>query len=789
MKTGSTRLYTEYGDFSKDGLEFVVRRPDTPRPWINFLSNGEYCLQLSQTGAGFSFYLDAEQNHLTRWEPAGYLKNEPGRFVYIRDSKNGKFWSATQSTGKYSCRHGLGYTVISAEEDSIQTEITYFVPEGVPTELWLVRVRNNGSAARDLKVFPFVEWQPGHYFADLSIRNIHILMNRGTYDEKSQAAFIWRYPWGNKPWRYEAFAAMSLPVESHDTDYEEFFGRYGNYAAPRAVREGKCSGSGSTMGVNMVGALQGSLSLRPGEQKEFVVSVGVSKSRAENLKVIKKCRDLSFAKEALERTVKKWRSTITDNVWVKTPDREFDLAVNVWLKYQTVMNNHWGRSHTFFHEGGGEFGYRNTSQDAWAMVSIDVKYALKRMIKLAEHQRKNGQPLPGWSLQGGPTSHKPPSDFPIWLPMLLLQYVRETGDVRILKKKVKFYDGGSATLYEHAKRATMFLQHISKSKRGLPLMGTQDWNDAFDMTGVRGRGESVWLGMGLCVALKNMQELASYVSDKAEIARAEKDYLKMKGIINKYAWDGGWYVYAFNDFGEPIGSRKNKESRIQLNSQTWAIMADLPDCAQLEKMLKVVDNDLDTPYGPVLFTPCYTKYSDRIGRITAFAPGTKENAAIFSHGGAFKVVSDLHIGRAEEAYKTFKQLLPMSSNKDIEVYRTEPYVLAEYLIGPGNPRYGEGAFTWLTGSSDWLLVAGTQYMLGFKPQLDGVLFDPCIPSEWKECRIRRIFRGASYDIIIRNPQGVNKGVKYLVVNGKKQESPVVSAKGTAPVFVEVVMGE
>jgi cellobiose phosphorylase len=375
--------------------------------------------------------------------------------------------------------------------------------------------------------------------------------------------------------------------------------------------------------------------------------------------------------------------------------------------------------------------------------------------------------------------------------MLVLQYVRETGDVKILKKKIKFFDGGSATLYEHAKRATMFLQHITKSKRGLPLMGTQDWNDAFDMTGVRGKGESVWLGMGLCVALNNMKELAGYVNDKIEIKRCGKDYEHMKKLINKYAWDGGWYVYAFNDFGEPIGSRKNKESKIQLNSQTWAIMAGLPDCDQLDSMLKVIDNDLDTPYGPVLFTPCYTQYSDRIGRITAFAPGTKENAAIFSHGGAFKVVSDLHIGRAEEAYETFKDLLPMDSGKDIEIYKSEPYVLAEYLIGPGNPRCGEGAFTWLTGSSDWLYVAGTEHMLGIKPQVEGLLFDPCIPSEWKECKIKRVFRGAAFDIAILNPKGVNKGVKYITVNGKKQDSPLVKlapGKGRDSINVEVIMG-
>ena len=247
----------------------------------------------------------------------------------------------------------------------------------------------------------------------------------------------------------------------------------------------------------------------------------------------------------------------------------------------------------------------------------------------------------------------------------------------------------------------------------------------------------------------------------------------MKAIINKYAWDGNWYCYAFNDYGEPIGSNKNKEDKVQLNAQSWAILAGIPDEKKLKKILKVVDGYLATPYGPVLFKPAYTKYNGRIGRITAFAPGTKENAAIFCHGGAFKVVADLKIGRAKEAYKTFKQTLPCSDNKDIEIYKSEPYIYPEYVIGPGNRRYGEGAFTWLTGSADWMFVAATEWMLGIRPEFEGLLIDPCIPNDWKRYVVRRRFRGATYQITIENPKGRSKGIKEILVDGRKLDGCLI----------------
>ncbi len=712
------------------------------------------------------------------------MSDQPGRYLYLRDEETGEFWSGGYQPVKknetFECRHGLGYTIIKSKYAGILCEMSFFVPSKEQAEIWMVKLVNQSKKKKDLKVFPFVEWFLGDWMAELSIRNITILLNRGEFDKDRDAIFATKYPWGGKEWPYFGYMGVNVKNSGFDIDYESFIGRCRDYSNPIVVEKGRCTNS-TVEGMNMVGALQADFHLDAAEEKEFLVIVGISQSKDEAIKVLEKYRDIQRVKEEFGETKKFWRDAILDNTKVETSDEEFDRAVNIWIKYQIYMNNHWGRSGTFYHEGGGEFGYRNTAQDAWAMVSLDSNYAKEKLLKLAYHQRSSGQPLPGWSLATGANEGKPPSDFPIWLVILLSAYIKETGDVDILKKQIDFYDGGQAALYEHVKKAIQFLMDLASSKRGLPLMGSQDWNDAFDRTGIGGKGESVWLGMGLCVALKNMEELAGFLNDEKTANDCRKRYEEMTKIINEVGWDGNWYCYAFNDYGEPIGSSSNKEGKIQLNAQTWAILAGLPDRDKLEKILAVIDKDLSTPYGPVLFTPAYTKYNDRVGRITAFAPGTKENAAIFCHGGAFKVIADLKLGRGRDAYHTFKRSLPSAPNKDIEIYKTEPYIFAEYLVGPGNSRYGEGAFSWLTGSADWMYVAATQWLLGIRPEFEGLLIDPCIPPSWSGYKVTRPFRGDVYEIIVENPQHVEKGVVEIIVDGTKCVTKLVRPFGDGKV--------
>jgi len=784
--------YKEFGEFDRKSREFVVNRADTPRPWINYLSNGEYCVLMSQTGGGYSFYLDPAVNRITRWAPANYLSDRPGRYVYVRDVETGEFFSGMSApvnkSERHECRHGLGYTRIRNRYEGIQVTTTFFVPQKGRAEVWMVEVKNTSRREREVDVFPFVEWFLGPCEPELCARNLTVLLNDGKFNEDLQAIWVSKFPWANKEWPYYAYMGSSLKVDGFDLDYEEFIGPSGDYGCPKALVEGGCSNS-LVRGSNMVGVLQHRIALKRGESCSFSVTVGLAENEEEAAESLQKYRNWDVCDKAYQQTKRAFRKTVVDPLQIETPDVELDDFFNHWLKYQVLMNNHWGRAASYYHDGLGEFGYRNTAQDAWALLPLDIDFARKRMLKLAEHQLKSGQPMAGWSYVEGSSEGSAPADFPIWLPILVNAYIKETGDAPLLDKRIPYYDGGSDTLYMHVCKAVQFLQDRAKSKRGLPLMGTQDWNDAFDRTGIGGKGESVWLAMGLCVGLKQLAEMAAYIGDTERIEECHQRYDAMKELINKYAWAGDRYVYAYNDKGEPIGSPVNEEGSCQLNALTWALLAEIPDEEQKKKILAHIDTTLDTPYGPTLFTPPYTKYNPDIGRITAFAPGTKENASVFIHGGTFKAMMDYKLGRGDEAYRTLRQIMPNAPDKDIDIYKTEPYVFPEYVIGPGNPRYGEGAFTWLTGSADWFMVVVMEYLLGIRPTFDGLMIDPCIPDHWKSMRILRRFRGTRYDIRIENPDGVKRGIKQILVDDEPLRGEVLpSFNDRRAHIVDVTMG-
>jgi cellobiose phosphorylase len=785
--------YKEFGEFDRKNREFVITRPDTPRPWINYLSNGEFCVLLSQTGGGYSFYLDPALNRITRWAPANYLDNRPGRYLYVRDEETGEVSSGMCDpcglTDRFECRHGFGYSQIRNRYNGTQVNTTFFVPEGQKAEVWICGVKNTSRRARKVAVFPFMEWFLGPWEAELCCRNLTVLLNEGVYNEDLKAIWCGKFPWANKPWPYHAFMGSSEEVKGFDIDYEAFIGPEGAYENPRALRDGGCTGS-VVRGNNMVGVLEHHFDLQPGEERRFVIVAGLADDPEDAQACLEAYRSVEQAESALAVTRRAFRKRVVDPVKIETPNEALNDFFNSWLKYQVLMNNHWGRSATFYHEGYGEFGYRNTAQDAWGMLPLDATYTRKRIITLLQHQRASGQPMAGWSYVAGASEGSAPADFPIWLPMLINGYIKETGDVEFLNRRVAYYDGRAETVYEHVCRAIQFLQDRARSQRGLPLMGTQDWNDAFDRTGIGGKGESVWLGMGLCAGLKELEELAAFIGDEERVQECRRRYEDMKALINQYAWVGDRYVYAFNDRGEPIGSPVNDEGGCQLNALTWAILADIPNEEQVAELLKHVDTTLDTPYGPALFAPPYTRYNPDIGRITAFAPGTKENAAVFIHACVFKIMMDFRLGRTEAAYETMQRILPNNPERDIAQFKTEPYVFPEYVIGPGNPRYGEGAFSWLTGSADWFLVAVLEKLLGLKTTYQGLVIDPHLPMGWERVRVLRVFRGTRFDIRISNPGGQGQAVVAMTVDEKphQPDQPLPEFRDRRAHLVEVQMG-
>jgi cellobiose phosphorylase len=786
-----------YGHFSKDGREYIITRPDTPRPWFNYLFNDQYHALVSQTGGGYSYFMDPKYYRILRYDHIH--TDRPGRYLFIRDEKTREVWTPNwqplrKKLSSWECRQGLSYTTITAKQDGVSAEMTYLVPTDDPVELWIVKLQNKTRVSKQLKVYPFIELISGDAEVEACYRNIVCLYNQARFDQTHEAILSFKHPFKKRHRPGQAFFSTSLKVTGYDTQKEAHYGLYNDVQNPQSIMEGKL-GNTECRGEDMVGVLESKVTLAPNASKEFVVVLGFTDQKKDVSKLIKKYKSVSQAKKELVR-IKKYWDGVVNRLKVETPDPNFDLMVNTWGKYQLCAITHWrGTSHYHGVEGG--LGYRDTAQDSEGLLSLELDVARAKLEKILYYQYQSGHAVSGFSdvegswesTQAKGVTHK--ADVAVWLPYTVVSYIKETGDLGFLKKEVKFHDKGSATVYEHVLRAVRYI-YGQRGKHGLPLIGLADWNDAYDHVGVKGEGESVWLAMALCRACRKVKQLAEFIGDHEVAQEMQEKFDKLYKLVNDSGWDGKWYLAAFNDEGLKIGSKGNREGKVPLNSQTWAILGHVVDQERLPQILDAIDHYLDTPYGPALFLPSYTHFNPGIGRVTAFAEGTKENAAVFSHACAFKIVADCVLGRGDKAYETYSKLTPMSPAKqDISRYRVEPYVWAEYVIGPGSKyKYGEGAFTWNTGTAPWMFTAATEWILGVRRDFEGLRIDPCLPRHWRSARIRRPFRGAVYEVTIQNPDGIEKGVKSLKVDGKLVSGNLIHPHSDGKVHkVEVVMGK
>ena len=808
----------KYGNFSKDGLEFIITTPNTPRPWINYLTNENYCSIISQCAGGYSFYKDCRSDRITRWNPENYHEDRPGKYVYLKDNKSKKYWSATyqpirnEGYSRFETRHGLGYTVIKTIYYGIESEITYFVPVQDSCEIWLVKLTNKTSRNRELTLIPYVEWLIGDYHMELRYRNIMNLYDRFWLDEKSGIIFARKTAvWGAniQPSRSIAFFASSLPLKGCATRKDSFLGVYNTEEKPNSLISEEFAISKTCSGEDGIGAFRHIVKLKAGEEKEFTVILGAAENKNRAKTIVSKYRSLKNAKSGLENTKRLWRKRILDNITIETPDKDFNLLINTWVKYQLYMCNMWSRSPSYYHEGSGGRGYRDSCQDAEAIVTIDPKHALSKIRTIASLARRDGSCAGGWSSTRGPVDTLPNKDHPTWLVSTVSAYVKETGNKKILfekfpylkdgwieratKKDINWTKGavkdGEGTLFEHLERNLNFT-FTDVGKRGLPLIGHADWNDGIDAAGKRLKGESVWLAMALVRSYNLLSELADIIDKKRKARKFRRRIKIMTQRINDYCWDGNWYLRGFTDYDTLYGSARSKEGKIFLNTQSWAVMSDVADRKKRKKLFKAVDKYLDGKHGSALFYPAYSNFNPKLGRMTMFSEGTKENAAVFCHAAIFKVVADCMAGRGNKAYESMKKIMP-NNQKNMDIYKTEPYVYAEYLIGPEHPyRYGEGAFTWITGTAGWGFMAATEHLLGIHKEFNGLRINPAIPSHWKRCVIRRLFRGNVYKIIIKNPRGVQGGVKSIKVNGIKQKHNLIKVKKDKKTHVvEVLLGK
>lgn len=785
-----------YGYFSDDGKEYVIKTPFTPRPWGNIISNGDFGMMISQTGSGYCWRGNAGQNRITR-SFQDLVKDNWGIYFYLRDLNRGKYWSATykpvmHSYSHYSVVHGIGYSRFIQQVEEIVSEMTVFVSAHDPVQIFQIKITNLSAETRELDVTSYAEWLLG--FAPDEHREFHKLFIETSADVAGRTLFARKCLWGfpddkgrhnNIDWPYTAFMSVSEPIKSFDCDKETFIGMYHNDDRPQAMEVPTLGGRKGRF-TDAIAALQVAVTLEPGETKTVVFTLGAAEDHKENaLELVQRYTSAEKSEEALQDVHDFWAQFL-DGEHVETPDDAFNFMTNYWLKYQSISCRLWGKSALYQVSAG--FGFRDQLQDSQIFLVSDPEWTKKQLLMHAAHQYIEGDVLHWWfSIRDwGPRTNC--SDDLLWLPFILDAYLKETNDFGILDEKISYLNGAAESLYEHCKRA-MERSFSRFSPRGIPLMGDHDWNDGLSAVGTLLKGESFWVAEFLYMILGNFIPISRMRGDEGFAVRCETIRENLKYAMDRYGWDGEWYLQATTDDGLLLGSRENAEGKIFLMPNNWAVISGIADPEKGRQAMGSVTKYLLKDYGTLLNFPAFTSPRPDVGYVTRYAPGLRENGGVYTHAATWSVWAYALMGEAELAYEAYKRICPPNRSADIQTYMAEPYVTPGNIDGPLSEYFGRGGWTWYTGSSQWLHRVATHWILGIRPQADGLLVDPSIPADWPGYTVTRKFRKAMYQIQVKNPKHVNKGVKSLMVDGKVIQGQVIpDFSDDRQHTVEVIMG-
>jgi cellobiose phosphorylase len=786
-------MVMKYGFFDNEAREYVITRPDTPLPWINYLGCEDYCGLMSNTAGGYSFYKDAKERRITRYRYNNVPMDRGGRYIYVRDDASGDFWSASWqpvlkdlTKYKYECRHGLGYTVITSRYNGIKTTTTYFVPLGENLEIWMIDVKNESKKARALTITPFVEFCLWDALNDMTDYQYNLNIGETMFKDNT----IYHLSRFRVEHSYFAYlTCTNAKANSFDSDRTTFLGRYGSFENPERVKEGKGKNSIAS-GWSPVAAEFFKLKLNPGDEKSLVFILGVSEKKDEVSRVTKKFATKKAAVKALDELKAYWEDCMS-HYNADTEDADVNAMVNIWNQYQSRTTFNWSRSASYYESGIGRgMGFRDSNQDTLGFVHQIPLKVKQRIIDLASTQFEAGNALHQYSplTKKAISNEKNYSDDHLWLVFSVASYIKESGDIKFLDEMVKFDNGKEVPMYEHLARAINYtLNNLGPHK--IPLMFFADWNDCLNLEGNKHKAESVLVGMMLVSAANDMVNLAEVSGRSSDIQKYKDISANMKDTLNAKAWDGNWYMRGFTDDEKPIGSSKNKEGQIYLETQAWAVMSGVAEGERAKKCMDSVKKYLATDYGIMLMTPAYSKFYPELGSISIYPPGLKENGAIFCHPNPWAMVAECMIGRGNTAFDYYKAILPATKNKMADIHKVEPYIYCQMIAGREHKNFGEGKNSWLTGTASWNFVAISQWILGIRADYNGLMVDPCIPKEWNGFSIKRKFRSQSFYITVRNPKHVNKGVTQMLVDGKVVKGNVIPlGKDKKEHHVEVVLG-
>ncbi len=758
-----------YGDFSKDGREYIIDRQDTPSPWINYLYNGKYFSSISNNGGGISYIKSPLHGRITRYRINDVPYDRPGKYIYIKDNDSGEVWSLTwQPTNRdpkaYKVAHGFGYTRVESELEEIKSELLYFVPLDDNREIWKSILTNKSDKVRNLSVYGYVEFALGHAMVDLINQCDDQHFNRVLFDRDRNSLFATKTYWvteskgtqqqENKEWDQWAYFTVNKPVASYETVREKFIGLYRNENNPLGIEQGQLSSQDTDYG-NAVGALKIDLQLQPGESVDVIFSLGVIQKENIDFQsfVLSHSALLSrynnvYAVENALRLVKDHWDRFFAHTSVETPDREVNIFMNYWTPYQAKVAFDVGRVTSFYYWGIGRgFGFRDTAQDTIAVTIAHPELALSRINLLARQMQTDGKVYHHFHEdgQGEFTKH---CDDPLWFILAVTEYIKETGELGFLDHVEPFIGGEKGTILEHMMSVVYYADN-NRGKHGLPIFGRGDWNDTLDYIGGDDGGESGWGEMFYAAMLNKLIEIID-VRDRFHQA------------VEENCWDGEWYIRAFGKGDQRIGTKENAAGKIFLNTQSWAVIARLPNQDKLLSAMDSVKTHLDTEYGPKICAPAYREIDPNIGLITRCVWGKKENGAIFNHPTAWLIQAECMLGRGNMAYDYYRKLLP--NRVDSDIFVAEPYVYSQYITSNEHSQPGKTSHSWQTGTAAWMFRINFDYILGIRPHYDGLEINPVIPSEWKGFKAQRIFRGTSYEIEVLNPDNVESGVKSIVVD-------------------------
>lgn len=780
----------QYGYFDDDAKEYVVTRPDTPSSWSNYLGSTEYGAVITNNAGGYGFYKSGAQGRFMRLRFNSVPMDQPGRYFYLRDMQSGDYWSASwQPVGKpldsykSECRHGTAYTKITSEYSGIESETKYYVPLGQTFEYWRLKLTNKSSSPRKIRAFTYCEftnqWNTTQDQVNLqysifivkgqktSPNMIQVISHENLYEQHKKNPAVTDY-------MSEWMALAGSPVTGFDTSRQSFIGTYGSYKEPAAVVEGCCYNS-EAFGDNACGTLQTDIELAPGESKEILVMLGIGAAEEEGKKALAEFGTIERADLEFDKLVKNWHEKLGSFKAV-TPDEDINHTVNVWGLYNCLITFAWSRAASLVYNGERDgLGYRDSVQDILGVSAAIPEQAEERLVRLLSGQFSNGGALPVIGKDFVPGKQKMidagefRSDDCQWFFNAVPCFVAETGKFDFYNRIVPYADQGEATVYGHLKQALLFnLERMGAD--GLPCGLLADWNDCLKLGY---HGESLFVAFQLRLGLTTYADISERLNKSEEAAWALSEREKLDANIQKKCWDGKWFVWAIAEDGTVYGTHSIDEGQIYFNTQVWSVLSGAATPEQQKLCLESVKEKLATPYGLMLCAPPFVHADREIMSSVVFLPGIKENAGIFNHTQGWGVIAEIMNGNGDRAYEYCKAALPAAYNDKAEVRQSEPYVIGQTTYSTYSKRPGNTRVSWLSGAATWNYYSITQYMLGIRPQYDGLLIDPCVKHDWDSFSVERRWRNMNISIEVKNPSRVCRGIESLEVDGKKLDSVLV----------------